>query len=72
MALVQEKCDTPLRAALAPVLPAGAVRPVRVHRIPEGIIAAYDPTQEDRASVWQMLVDVFGPLFDVTPAEVAL
>jgi hypothetical protein len=57
----------PTPTSLIPVLPAGAASAFRVLRIPEGIIAAFDPTQNDRKSVWGALVDIYGPLTDVTP-----
>ncbi|MGA5820854.1 hypothetical protein ACPC54_23675 [Kitasatospora sp. NPDC094028] len=57
----------PTPAALAPALPDDAACPLRIHRTPEGIVAAYSPAQLDRPTAWQLLVDVFGDLFDVTP-----
>lgn len=60
----------PTPASLIPVLPAGAASAFQVFRIPEGIIASFDPTQNDRQSVWGALVDIYGPLFDVTPLAV--
>lgn len=69
-AFVDNRETVPLLAALLPVLPDNAAVPVRIHRDTNGIVAAYSPAQEDRASVWAMLVKVFGPLFDVTPVEV--
>ncbi|MFE2407086.1 hypothetical protein ACFXDE_01945 [Kitasatospora sp. NPDC059408] len=58
----------PIRAALAPALPDDAVCPLRIHRIPEGVVAAYSPAQLDRPAAWRLLLDVFGDLLDVTPA----
>jgi len=58
----------PQLAALAGILPADAPNPIRFERLREGIIAAYSPAQVARADAWQILVDAFGPLRDVTPA----
>jgi hypothetical protein len=69
--VVQVEQPTPMLAALAAVLPADAAVPVRIHRMPEGILAAYSPAQETRASVWAMLTAVFGPLRDVSLAGAA-
>ena len=55
-------------AMLAGVLPADATYPVRYERLREGIIAAYSPAQMTRSDAWQVLVALFGPLRDVTPA----
>ncbi|MFJ9771200.1 hypothetical protein ACIRVF_08145 [Kitasatospora sp. NPDC101157] len=57
----------PTPVALTPALPDDAACPLRIHRIPEGIVAAYSEAQLDRPSAWQLLLDLFGDLFDVTP-----
>jgi hypothetical protein len=61
----------PTLAALAAVLPSDAKHPVEICHIPEGIVAAYNPLVETRASVWALLTALFGPLRDVTPAGAA-
>jgi hypothetical protein len=43
---------------------------MRMELIPGGLVAAYDPARETRQSVWAAMVDLFGPLRDVTPASV--
>lgn len=55
-------------AALAAILPDDAEVPVRIQTIPGGVVAAYSPAQETRASVWALLVELFGPLRDVSVA----
>ena len=67
MAASLEKCDTPMRAALAPLLPADVAVPVRIRRFREGIAAVHNPAAETRESVWRLLTELFGQLRDVTP-----
>jgi hypothetical protein len=55
-------------AALAGILPADAPNPIRFERLDNALVAAYSPAQLDRPTAWQILVDLFGPLRDVTPA----
>lgn len=61
----------PLVAAILPDLDATSPVPVRIFHEPGGYVALFDPAREDRQSVWDMLTDLCGPLFDVTPAAVA-
>lgn len=65
---VRAQNPAPVLVALAAILPADAAIPIRLHRMPEGIVAAYSPEQETRASVWAMLVELFGPLRDISVA----
>lgn len=60
----------PIRAALAPILPDDAYVPVRLQRIPEGIVGAYSPAQISRDDAWAILTDVYGSVTDVTPGWV--
>jgi hypothetical protein len=64
------RAEQPILVALAPALPDDAAVPVRLHRMPEGIVAAYNPAVETRATVWRFLTELFGDLIDVTPASV--
>lgn len=56
----------PTLVAIAPALADDAEFPVQIHRLREGIVAAYSPAQTTRASVWAMLTQLFGPLLDVS------
>lgn len=54
-------------AALAPALPADADTPVRLLRIPQGVVGAYSPAQISRDEAWDVLTAVYGSVTDVTP-----
>ncbi|MEV7770537.1 hypothetical protein [Kitasatospora sp. NPDC086791] len=58
----------PAPAALAGLLPDDAPHPLRFQRFGAGVIAAYSPAQIKRSDAWSVLTDLFGDLFDVTPA----
>lgn len=60
----------PILAALAPVLSEDAYVPVRIQRIPGGIVAAYSPAQISRDDAWTVLTAVYGSVTDVTPGWV--
>lgn len=65
-----EKKSTPIVAALAPVLPDDAYIPVRLQRVPGGIVAAYSPAQISRDDAWTVVTAVYGSVTDVTPGWV--
>ncbi|MGE7437985.1 hypothetical protein [Kitasatospora sp. NPDC001175] len=62
--------SAPRYVAVAGILPTDAAVPVRLMRIKEGVIAAYNPAIETRDSVQNLLAELYGDLIDVTPAEV--
>lgn len=62
-----EQPTPPKLAALAPALANDARPAIRFQQVAEGIVAAYSPTQMDRSTAWQIMLDLFGNLRDVTP-----
>ncbi|GAB2696289.1 hypothetical protein [Kitasatospora kifunensis] len=62
-----EQPTPPRIAALAPALADDALPAICFQQVAEGIVAAYSPAQMDRPTAWQIMLDLFGNLRDVTP-----